>query len=151
MAAKKKDAPREVVTSLSQIGARKINVEIEDIDGTILEIPMRTLSYGEFQRVGRDVVDPTPPVLMAGPGGTTYDFKNPAYLEALEHAKTKRMALRLVHCLEIEVEGNSLDAKADALLEGISTQAFYTLIAAMNRAHTERGARVEARAERFPQ
>lgn len=147
--AKRKEATRERVTTLAQIGAREILVELEDIDGTILEIPMRTLSFGEFHKIGRDVPDPTPPVIGGGVNNLVYDFKDAAYLQALEAAKNKRMALRLLACLQIDIEGNTDDAKADRLLADMSTQAFYTLVAAMNRAHAERTARVEARAERF--
>jgi hypothetical protein len=70
MAAKTEGKQRVKITSLADLQPRTVDIEIVR-DNEVLVIPCKTLSYAEFQRLGYDVVDPSPPVSETFPSASS--------------------------------------------------------------------------------
>lgn len=142
-----KQKDRIEVTSLDALRPRRVMVEIER-DGDVLIIPCRMLSYGEWQRLGYEVLDPEPPY-MAGPKGKLYDFNNPEYLLKKQQAQDERMYRRLLAFVQIDVPGKDTAEKIAHLRDALEVGIVNKLTAAMMQVATEGRAQVEARAETF--
>ena len=138
---------RVEVTSLDALRPRRVMVEIER-DGDVLVIPCRMLSYGEWQRLGYEVLDPEPPYL-AGPKGKLYDFNDPQYLMKKQQAQDERMYRRLLAFVQVDVPGETMPEKIAHLRDALEVGIVNKLTAAMMQVATEGRAQVDARAETF--
>lgn len=138
----------EVITSTSQLAPRKLDITVMLEDDIALKFQMKSLSYSQWYKYEREIPYPPAPILMAGPGGTSYDLKNPDYIKAIEDVNTKRTMLRLLDCFELETVGVTPEEKVQDLLSR-DKRILLSLVKAVLDAHDERNARVETRAATF--
>lgn len=141
------DKPKLTVSSLADLSPRQVMVEIER-DQDVLTVPCRMLSYGEWQRLGYEVLDPEPPFL-AGPKGKIYDYNDPNYQRTVKQMADERTYRRLLAFVDIEIPGKTVEEKIEHLRDGLEFGVLNQLVTAMMRVAVEGRARVEARAEAF--
>lgn len=139
------------ITALAQLETRPIIVTLERYGGDepeLIEIHMRTLTYGEWEAIGRQVPNPMPQV-FGGREGNSYDTKNPAYVRDVNEADRKRLLYRLAASVILDdLNGDDLEAKSQALLK-LDMQIIESLLFVLMQAHQGRMAQVTARAESF--
>ncbi len=145
--AKKQEAQR--LTSWDDVAPHNVILDVETIDGSIFVVEMKTLSYSEWERIGKLVSDPRAPELGT-PSGISYNFKDPAYQQSVVAANMRRLHMRLAESLHAvtPLPGDTIEARTDFLLTRDS-QVINTLISALIKTHNERTARVQTRAESF--
>lgn len=147
MADEKTTKERVAVASLDALRPRNVMVEIER-DEDVLVIPCRMLSFGEWQRIGYEVLDPEAPYL-AGPKGKMYDFSDPQYLMKKQQAQDERMYRRLLAFIQVDVPGANVGEQIAHLRDTLEVGIVNKLTVAMMQVATEGRAQVEARAESF--
>ncbi len=137
------------VTDLTDMGTQTITVIIERGEEE-LHIPLRTLTYGEWYTIGREVVDPSPPDIMSGPSGKVYDYQDPAWKRGMKDAMEKRGLLRLIAALQVKgITGDTNEAKIECLFNAMDTQVIHALMAVLEEVHLDKQARIETRANSF--
>lgn len=136
------------ITDLHQLAVQDIDVTIQmgDYD---LEIPMRTLTFGQWVQVDRDIPMPEPPA-MGGPKGKIYDRQDPGYLRNIDEVAQKRMLLRIARSLRIDgIDRTTPQSEIDCLQEAMDNSIINGLAQIITQLHQERNARIEARANSF--
>ena|SRR5690554_4105112 len=142
-----KDAPL-VLTDLTQLPGRDIDVRIELDGGQAIVIPCRALTFKRYQEIGRMVTDPMPPV-MAGPKGKIYDFQDPVYQSKRDEANERRRYLRLAEFVRAEMPGETLQEQADWLADHLEMGILMALARQMDSTLSGGMAAIEARAATF--
>lgn len=141
---------RKSVTSLQDVDTVAVVVEVED-NGEILTFPMRLLSHFEHLEIGYEVPNPAPPIMGINP--TTRlpqpDRNDPTYLVNMQRAETERNYRRLAASLDIEIPGDTLAEKADALKRALNTNIMRQLLTTMISKAVEGEARIQDRAATF--
>jgi hypothetical protein len=145
---KAEEKSHRLITSLSELRGQAVNVELELPDGEVVQIPIHTLTYAEWQRIEREVPQPPVPVLH-GAKGSMPDRNDPEYQKAMSLWNEQVMYRRVLAALEIEIEGATADEKVKNLQETISTPMMMGLIAALSQAHFANRAQVVARSKTF--
>lgn len=139
---------QRAVTNLSELGTHEVEFVIE-VDDMILRIPGRTLSYGQWQRIEKDVPPAVPPG-EPGRDGIQYNYNNPQYLLKLGERHTKVSLARVLHCLRIDgITGNTLEERLESLCDAVDAKVLIALMNAVHKLHEKYEARVEARASSF--
>lgn len=149
--AKKSDGEKKriSITSLDDLQPRDVDVEIER-GNEVLVIPCRTLTYGEFQRLGYAVIDPAPPVATwNSKGAASYNYNDPQYLTAKQQAADERLYLRLLAFLKIDVPGDTPQEKIDNLQNTLEVDVVRALTKVMLDMVSGGEARVTDRATTF--
>lgn len=136
------------ITTLADLQPRLVDVQIE-LDDEIVVIPCKTLSYAEFQRLGYEVVDPSPPVSGAGPKGPIYNYNDAAYLQARQQANDARLYRRLLAFVQIDVPGATVEEQIDALTNTLEVAVVRALVQVMSNMVTGGEARIADRAATF--
>lgn len=137
------------LTSFDAFMPEDIDVRLE-FDDHIEIVPMRTLSYGEFQRIGRDVPIPTPPIMGAGKNGPIYDYNDAGYRQQVQDAEMQRTLRRLLASLRVPVPGGTVVEQV-AVLQNSDANRLRMLISAMVQLAAGGEASVESRAATFQQ
>lgn len=135
------------IASLSAFAPVEVEVRLEFEDRVEL-VPMRTLSYAEFQRLGWEVPNPVPPVTGAGRNGPITDPNDAGYRRALLEAEMKRAHKRLLASLLLEVPGATEDEKI-AYLQTLDANRLRLLVSIVGQLVTEGTAHIEAKAAAF--
>jgi hypothetical protein len=148
MAAKTEGKQRVKITSLADLQPRTVTVEIERGD-EVLEIPCKTLSYAEFQRLGYEVVDPAPPTDRWDKKGPIYNYNDPAYLQDRQKANDERMYRRLLAFVQIDVPGDTVEEQIDNLTNTLEVDIVRALVGIMSNMVTGGEARIADRAATF--
>lgn len=127
----------------------RVIVEIEH-GGEILEIPLKTLTYAEWNRLGTDIPMPTPPERgVDKQGRPVFDHNNPDYLKRVEIVGEERIYNRLLASLDIPVPGETHEEKIQALKDMIDVSIMRQLIDTLSNFALKGEARIKHRAETF--
>lgn len=142
------ERPRRVLGSLTELGRRELTIEIE-MDDEVLVIPMKALTFKEWQEAQRSVPNPTPPPSRVGKNGEPiFDYNDPAYLTQMADATNKRMMLMLIRAIQIEIPGETEDQQIE-FLRGLEYGLLDKLAALMAEFNREVNAHINARADSF--
>lgn len=132
-----------------------VDAKITTSYGKVITVPVLTLSWEQWENIGRQVPEPEVPRTKIAPSGKPEDMlpnpKDEAYLEAVSEAGNRRILLRMLAAIEgggMVVPGNTTDEKL-AELKAIDSGMFQALIGVIMRAWGGTQARVEARAATF--
>jgi hypothetical protein len=141
--------PVRMATSLADLASPKINAVLE-YDDYDLVVPIRIPSAHEWNQIGYSVPAPVPPVNgVDGNKRPIYDRADPTYLRHMAEAEEERTYRRLLACIELPVEGDTQEAKLDALRAAIGVNAFWKLNALIGERIAEGQSRIINRAETF--
>lgn len=143
----KQDKPVVRITSFDVFQPEEVDVRLE-FDDHVEVVPMRTISYLDFQRLGDDVPNPVPPITHADRNGPVYDYNDKAYQRALQDAHRLRACKRLLAMLRVDVPGGTEDERVDALLR-MDANRLRMLINAVTALAANGEAVVEAKAATF--
>lgn len=138
------------ITSLDQLRPPTITVEVEMADGTIAIIPMRALTYFQWHELGYAVPQPLPPTVGAGASGPVYDRTDSNFLIACAKADIERDFRRLATALQIPVQGDTIEAKAQTLKDTLDASITRQLIGILQQQARAGEARIAERAATFP-
>ena len=138
------------VTSFAELQDNvTVNLEIERHDGSVMVIPIRELGYSDWVNVEREVPYPQPPAGGADNKGVPwYDNNNPDYRRKIADAVERRGYLRMLKAIQLDIPGETLDEKIDALAS-LPTEIILTVGTYLNEMHQTRKATVKARAASF--
>lgn len=139
------------MASISFDDLRPIDIVVELTHGDRdIEIPLRSLTYSQWNAIGLSVPAPTPPVQGVDKNGRPlFDYNNPAYLIQLEQAGEERVYRRLLASLRIDIPGATEDEKVHALREGLDTNIVRQLNEVIGQFALKGEARIKHRAETF--
>jgi hypothetical protein len=126
-----------------------IVVELDHGDRT-LEIPLRTLTYAQWNRIGLSVPSPTAP----SPGvdknaRPIFDYQDATYLAQLEAAGEERAYRRLLASLQLDVPGATEEEKLKNLRDGLDVNVVRQLNEVIGKFAFKGEARIKHRAETF--
>lgn len=142
------DKPIVRVTSLADFEPADVDVVLEFEDHKEL-VPMRQLSYAEFQRLGWEVPNPKPPISgVDKQARPVFDYTDATYLRQVQDAETQRSYKRLLASLRIDVPGADEAAKID-YLQSRDANRMRLLLSVVGQLVTEGAASVEAKAATF--
>lgn len=155
------DTPQKQVitaTTLADLAPRRGTVIVQRPDDQDdLSIPYRELSYKRYWEIGRMVEDPPPHT------GEMVDFtKNEKgevkqvfsvdtlkYQQARADAENQRALMRLAEFIDLPIDGETLEARAETLQNTLPHDVMNALSAAMRQLTIGSEAKVEARAHSF--
>lgn len=138
------------VLSLDDLSTMQVNVEIELLNGDILAVPIKTLTYREWLEIGWEVPAPTPPISgVDASKRPVFNHNDPGYLANLERVNMERNYRRLLRALQIPIPGNTVDEQLDALKSKLDGAICRQLLNAINETGMAGEARIAARAESF--
>lgn len=127
----------------------RIIVEVEH-GGEILEIPLKTLTYAEWNKLGTDIPTPTPPISgVDKQGRPIFNNSDPTYITQVEQVAEQRVYARLLASLDMEVPGNTQQEKLDALRNKVDVNVMRQLVETISSFALKGEARVKHRAETF--
>lgn len=145
----KTEKKRVTVKALSDLAPRLIDAELE-LGEEVLVIPCKALTYEEYQRAGWEVKDPEPPVMGVDDNKRPiFNLQDAGYLRQREEANTERMYRRLLKFVQLEVPGDTVEVRVQALRDTLEYSVVTKLTMLMMRVFTEGEARAQARAEAF--
>lgn len=147
MPTKKNDKPVVRIASFDVLKPEDIDVQLV-FDDHVEVVPLRTLSYAEFQRLGQEVPNPVPPVMSADRSGPILDYNDKTYRQAVYDANLLRAYKRLLAMLLIPVPGKT-EAEKIATLESMDANRLRMLIDAVTQLAAGGEAVVESRAATF--
>ena len=102
--------------SLDELAPTNVNVIMTLPEGREVRVPLRTLTYWEIFQIEAKVPPPVPPVSHATKEGPVFDYKAPAYLQALQLADIERSYRRVLAALQVpEDERHLVPAALDAI------------------------------------
>lgn len=143
------DKERADALSLDDLAPLNVRVEIEHGD-RILTVPLKTLSYFEWVRLGYEVQSPVPPTMgVDKQGRPLLDTRDPTYLRQLDEAGMERGYIRLLAALDIPIPGDTREEKIAALKSRLDTNVVRQLQSILNQLASEGEARIVGRAETF--
>lgn len=127
----------------------EIIVELPDDKAMIFK--MRTLSIGEWDEIGGTVPQPGPPVsgFKKGTAEPIYNEKDAGYLAACNAADSKRMQRRLAAALVLDIPGETIEEKGDAIGTKMDAGVTRQLLGALMALTFGGVSRVDRRAESF--
>lgn len=145
-------------TSLADLAPRRGTVIVQRPDDQDdLAIPYKELSYKRYWEIGRMVEDPPPN------DGNPTDFHRDEkgeihrlftinwtqYQQARLDAENKRVLMRLAEFIDLPIDGDTLEDRAETLQASLPHDVVNALSAAMRTLTIESESRVEARAATF--
>jgi hypothetical protein len=143
------DKERADALSLDDLSPLKVRVEIEHGDRVVV-VPLRTLPFFEWVRLGYEVANPVPPTMGVDKNGRPLlDTRDPGYLRALDEAGMERAYVRLLAALDIPIPGDTREEKLAALKAKLDTNVARQLNGVLNQMASEGEARIVARSETF--
>lgn len=137
------------MTTLNDLAPVTVTVELERPDGQTVGVPLRLLTYSEWQRIGWEVPEPAPPVSGATREGPVFNTSDPDYLRQRAEAQTERQYRRLLAALEIDIPGDTPAEQVAALRQTLDYGMARQLFAALGKLAGEGEGRVAARADSF--
>lgn len=124
------------------------NVVIESETGVVGSVPMRPLSYAEYQRIYNSVKTPTPPVSGGGKDGPIYNRNDSEYQKEVQDAYALRTMRMILASLQLEIPGTDEDAKIESL-KSIGAAMFAGMTSFVYQSSLGNMGEVKARAESF--
>jgi hypothetical protein len=144
----KPEKPVIAITDLGSFAPGDVDVTLE-FDDHSESVPMRALSYAEFQRLGWLVPNPKPPISgVDGNRRPVFDFQDATYQRQAQEADNERAYRRLLASLRLNVPGNDDDEKI-AYLKSLDANRMALLLNVVGQLVTEGKAHVEAKAAGF--
>lgn len=115
-----------------------------------LEIPLRTLTYAQWNQIGIDIPAATPPPMGVDKNNRPiFDYNNPQYIAQMEEVGQQRTYARLLASLRIEVPGTTKEEKIKSLRESLDANVVRQLLEVIGQFALKGEARVKHRAETF--
>lgn len=143
----KPDLPIVRISAFDAFAPEDVDVRLV-FDDHVEVVPMRTISYAEFQQLGQEVTMPTPPVIGAGKTGPVLDFHNADYLRAVQDANRLINFKRLLRMLRFDVPGKD-ETEQIAALQHLDTNRLRMLMQAVVQLAASGEVRVEAKSATF--
>lgn len=144
----KQDKPITRVTDLAALATETVDVTLE-FEDHIEVVPMKTLSYAEWQRIGWSVPNPIPPVSgVDSSKRPIFDLYSPQYIEASQRAELERAYKRLLASMALPVPGAD-EAEQIDYLKRLDANRVRMLISAVNELAAGGRSHVSAKAQ-FP-
>jgi hypothetical protein len=138
------------ITALSDLAPIDIIVEIDRPGGEIIAVPLRTLTYSDWLRLGLEIPNPTPPISGVDKSGQPiFDTRNLDYLRQLEDANIKRGLRRLLAALQIDVPGDTVGDQLAALEATLDSGVGRQLLGVLAQIAAKGEARIAHRAGTF--
>jgi hypothetical protein len=139
------------ITALGDLPSRDTEIRVEMDNHEVLVFPGRALTYKRWNEIGRLVSDPEPPTGgFDKQGRPIYNLNDPGYINQKQEAADKRMYYRLVEFLQMDIPGDSMDAKVEALSDAIEFRIMKALITGVSQEHfSGAGVSASARAATF--
>lgn len=149
---------------LEDLAPATVTIRIVTNYGRELELPVKMLTWHEWNMIGAEVVDPSPDDMEAGghkywtrwnAGKNTKEFDpaNPDYLKAKEDAKVQRNYRRLLYALEKggnDVRrGDTIEEQVQNFIAGVSIEIAGLLIVQLEELSTKGRVGVFALADSF--
>lgn len=136
--------------TLGDLKRTVVNVEITLADGEVVSIPMRTLTYFQYNAIRWSVPDPKPPVSGVDKSGRpVFDVNDGTFRRQVAEAEMLRTHKLLLAALEMDVPGETEEARLDYLQTEVDAAVVRQLISVMQMTSTGGEARIAARAESF--
>ena len=124
-------------TTLDDLGEFIFTAEIPRPDGRIVRVKMRALSDGKAWEIGKSVKWPKPPVTdykkIEGEALPVYDYQNENYLNTRREADRDLTRRTLAASLVLDIPGETLEEKAQALEKKLGQWAFGYLLSIVNK------------------
>lgn len=153
---KKTDNKKAViqVRSLADLPARKdtiIHLELEQLEGLdTLAFDLKQPSFSEWAQYEREVPTPQAPLTGITPDGTPqYNYQDADYLKAIDNRPIKVQYNRLIHCLQMDIPGETLDEKIAAFEDRLPWGVVQRLLQAIVGIGLEGERRILERADSF--
>lgn len=137
------------IRSLADLVSTGITVKVER-EGTVFEFKAKPMTYARWQELGWMV--PQPQANVSGfdnRGRPIFDDRSAAYQAALQRAESERTYLRLAEFLDMDIPGDSVQAKAESLKQSLETDVYKVLEAALWAVATEGVTSAKDRSKRF--
>ena len=139
--------------SLADLGPVTVDVPVERPDGSVVVVPLRTLTEDQMRAIRAEVVWPEPPIKeyqkIDGEVLPIYDRLDKGYLESDRRADAELSYRALLASLAIEVPGATEADQLAALRAGLGAYAFSILITAVNRINVISAEEIAAVARSF--
>lgn len=135
--------------SLSDFSTYKFEVVIELPEGEGITVVLRTLSLWEWEQIGLQVVDPPPPMYgVDKEGRPIFNEQDQGYLAVKTTNYLERQLRRLAAALEMDIPGETLAEKAEAL-RGMNNAIMRQLLGTLTATAFGGSARIQQRADAF--
>lgn len=106
--------------SLTDLEPLRVSAELELPGGDVLIVPLRLLTYAAWNRIGREVKNPSPPLSGVDANKRPiHDLNDPTYQNAIAEAGEERNYRRLLAALDIPIPGATVEDKVKALRETV--------------------------------
>lgn len=138
-----------VLASFDDLAPAQIRVEIDHAGQTLI-VPMRALTYFEWEREGAAVPVPVAPIHgVDKQGRPIQDMTNPEYLRQVADANTTRSMRRLLAALLLPIPGETVEARLAALREKLDYNLARQLLGVLVQQALEGEARIVSRSASF--
>lgn len=140
--------PVKRIDSLSALQPETVDVTME-FEDHIEVMPLKTLSYAEWQRIGWSVPNPTPPISgVDGNKRPIVNYDDPQFRIQVQQAELERAYRRVLASMVLPVPGNTEAEQLD-YLKALDANRIRMLINAVSELAAGGGARIGAKAQ-FP-
>ena len=140
--------PIKRIDSLSALQPQTVDLVFEFDDHDEL-MPMKTLSYGEWQRIGWSVPNPAPPISGVDSNKRPiFNLNDPKYQIEVQQANMERAYRRVLASMALTVPGDT-EAEQIEFLKGLDTDHLRIMINFVDEQAVRGRSRVGAKAQ-FP-
>lgn len=140
--------PVKRIDSLSALQPETVDVTME-FEDHIEVMPMKTLSYAEWQRIGWSVPNPVPPISgVDGNKRPIVNYDDPQFRIQVQQAELERAYRRVLASMVLSVPGGTEAEQLD-YLKALDANRIRMLINAVSELAAGGGARISAKAQ-FP-
>ena len=140
---------RVVATSLDDLAPYHIEAEIYHA-GRLLVIPLNTLTYFEWIRLGYEIPNPVPPPMGVDKNSRPIlNYNDPGYLRQMDEAAMERGYVRLLAAIGLPIEGDTQAEKLARLKRVLDYNVVRQLNSILNSVVSEGEAKIVGRADTF--
>lgn len=140
----------KVANSLSDLQTKTVTIDIELVGDEVFTVEMRPLTYGEWERIGKEIPQPEPQGIP-GRTGIVYQTDDPNYKRAISEVEDRRAIRRTAAALVTAFPDGcaTLDQKVEYIENSLDSGVVTALVGAMWEIHRFRKAQVSQRAATF--
>lgn len=140
---------RVTATSLDDLAPYNVEAEIYHA-GRLITIPLHTLTYFEWVRLGYEVQNPVPPPMGVDKNSRPIlNYNDPTYLRQVDEAMMERGYVRLLAAIGLPIRGDTPAEKLATLKATLDYNVVRQLNSVINSVVSEGEARIVGRADTF--
>lgn len=140
---------RVAISSLEDLATYKVEAEIYHA-GKILIIPLKTLTYFEWVKLGYEVPNPVPPPMGVDKNSRPIlNYSDPTYQRQMDEAAMERGYVRLLAAIDLPIKGEDQAERLATLKRTLDYNVVRQLNAVLNSVVSEGEARIIGRADSF--